>query len=116
MTPEQDVERRADVSALLMMLQRVHEDVQVLDRKLTEHTATELTNITEMVRDLMADAFPGGDANGHRKAHEADMKAITDRADFWKKMLFEVSRYGLFGVLGWLVYAAWVALLAGPPK
>jgi hypothetical protein len=31
-------------------------------------------------------------------------------------MLFEVSKYGAIGVLGWLCMKLWVAFLSGPAK
>ena len=109
-------ERRADSAALLILVQQVHADVQVFSKRLDEQRRDEALQLAEAVATLMIKSFPEGDADGHRKAHEAQMKAIEARAEFWKKMLFEVTKYGVIGVLGWLALKIWVAFLAGPSK
>ena len=109
-------ERRADTAALLVLVQQVHADVQVFSRRLDDQRHAESLALAEAVASLMIRSFPEGDADGHRKAHEAQMLAIEARAEFWKKMLFEVGKYGILGVLGWLALKIWVAFLAGPEK
>ncbi len=116
MTKPELPERRTDSAALLVLVQQVHADVQVFSRRLDEQRHAESLALAEAVATLMVKSFPEGDADGHRKAHEAQMQAIENRAEFWKKMLFEVSKYGLIGVLGWLALKIWVAFLAGPDK
>lgn len=109
-------ERRADTAALLVLVQQVHDDVQVFSRRLDDQRHAESLALAEAVATLMIKSFPEGDAEGHRKMHEAEMKAVEARAEFWKKLLFEITKYGIFGVLGWLALKIWVALLAGPGK
>lgn len=102
-------ERRTNSDALLLLVQTVHGDLKALDAKMSTH-------MTDAISEVLHRAFPAGDPEGHRIAHEKAMQAISDRAEFWRKMLFEVSKYGLLGFLGWLVYVAWVGLLHGPQK
>lgn len=115
--------RNADHHPLNLLLTRVGEDVTALGhdvkafaKKLDEQRHDEALALAEAVAALMIKSFPEGDADGHRKAHEAQMRAIEARAEFWKKMLFEISKWGALGVLGWLCVRVWVAFLAGPTK
>ena len=116
MTKQDLPERRTDTAALLLLVQQVHADVQTFSKQLDQQRRDEALQLAEAVATLMIKSFPEGDADGHRKAHEAQMQAIEARAEFWRKMLFEVSKYGLIGVLGWLAIKIWVAFLAGPSK
>ena len=116
MTNPELPERRADTAALLVLVQQVHADVQVFSKRLDEQRRDEALQLAEAVATLMIKSFPDGDADGHRKAHEAQMAAIEARAEFWRKLLFEVTKYGLVGVVGWLALKIWVAFLAGPEK
>ncbi len=60
--------------------------------------------------------FPTDDPDGHRIWHESEIKRIKDRAEFWQKMTYELSKYGLIGFIGWAAYALWQAFLHGPGK
>lgn len=95
--------RRENDSAMLTLLHQMRDDLRA-------HTEGEEARLEA----IMQRAFPGGDPIGHRSAHEAQMQAVLDRAAFWKKMRFEITKYGLLGLVGWLVYAAWLAFLRGP--
>lgn len=106
----------ADRSALMLLLQTVHTDVRSMRSELAEHIANEPEDWAKVVKKISEDAFPDGDADGHRKAHEAQMTAIMNRAEFWRKMAFEITKYGLIGLLGWLAVHAWLAFLQGPTK
>lgn len=108
------IERRTETTALLTLVNLIHDNLRSLDAKLTSHIADEPHQTAQEVAKIMQLAFPDGDAAGHREAHEDQIRIYKDRADFWKKMLFEVSKWGLLGVLGWAGYALWKAFLAGP--
>lgn len=101
---------------LLVLLQTIHEDVQNMRQTLKTHMEVEPQEWCRILEDLQTKAFPSGDAEGHRKAHESEMAAIIAREEFWKKMLFEITKFGLFGVLGWMAYQLWIAFLHGPGK
>ena len=104
----------ADRSALMLLVQTIHTDVRSMRTDLATHIANEPEDWARVVRKISEDAFPDGDAEGHKKAHEAEMAAIMNRAEFWKKMAFEITKYGLLGLLGWLVVHTWLAFLQGP--
>ena len=108
---------------LMQLLQTIHNDLQeVKDEQkkmgdtLTKHINTEPEEWASLLSKMTECAFPGGDAEGHRHYHEETIKAMEARSEFWRKMLFEVTKYGLFGVIGWLAYTVWVAFLNGPGK
>lgn len=92
----------------------VHDTVTAIDAKLSKHISDETTDLAANIQRLLADAFPAGDATGHRRTHEADIQRIEDSAAFWKTMRFEISRYGLLGFLGWAGYKLWASFLQGP--
>ena len=100
------VERRKEpASALVMMVEKIHDNVIAIDQKLAIGLA-----------EIRVEAFPEGDADGHRRHHEAIIKAAEDRAKFWQTMRIELSKWGLIGFAGWAVYALWNSLLQGPHK
>jgi len=97
--------RKSPTDALVTLIHQVHESVQALDRKLDKGISS-----------LREDAFPEGDADGHRRHHEAVIKAAEDRAKFWETMRVEIAKWGLIGFLGWALYNLWVSFLMGPHK
>ena len=116
MTTPEPIERRTDTGALLVLVQQMHADVQTFGAQLQDQRRDEALALAEAVASLMIKSFPEGDADGHRKAHEAQIAAVEARAEFWKKMLFEVTKYGVIGVVGWLAIKLWTAFLAGPSR
>ena len=109
-----DQERRANDSLSILLMQQIHQKVEDMDKRLTQHMTDETLVLAEEIAKLMNSAFPGSDPQGHRVYHESQMQAIADRAAFWKMMRNEVAKYGIIGVLGWLAYTAWIAFLRGP--
>jgi arginine deiminase len=108
------VRRNEDHNPLIELLHTMHGDVRSLNQTLIEHIERDPVERAEAIRAAMTEAFPDGDPKGHREAHEAAMQIVRDRREFWKKMLFEISKYGLLGLLGWLAWVAWLAVLKGP--
>lgn len=108
---------------LMTLLQTIHTDLQdvkgeqkKMNETLTNHINTEPEEWAELLKNTLGCAFPNGDPEGHRRYHEDTISAMEARSKFWKQMLFEVTKYGLFGVVGWLAYTVWVAFLQGPHK
>lgn len=112
------VRRSEDSNPLIELLHTMHADVRTLNKTLIEHIEREPADRAESVKVAikvaMAEAFPEGDPKSHREAHEAAMQIVRDRREFWKKMLFEITKLGLVGLLGWLIWVAWIAFLKGP--
>ena len=109
-----DVERRRNDSLMVLLMQEVHAKIEAMDKRLTQHMTDETLALAEEIAKLMNNAFPGSDPQGHRTYHETQMQAIADRAAFWKSMRIEIGKYGIIGLLGWMLYAAWIAILKGP--
>ena len=109
-----DQERRANDSLVVVLMQEVHKKIDDMDKRLTQHMTDETLVLAEEIAKLMNTAFPGSDPQGHRVYHETQMAAIADNAAFWKTMRNEVSKWGILGVLGFIVIAAWKHFLEGP--
>ena len=121
--PEHDRRQAQYDHPLNLLLTKVHEDVKTLSSdvrdlngRLANHMKDETLELAEAVAALMVKSFPEGDPDGHRAYHEAQMDAAKDRAEFWKKMRFELSRAGLAGFLLWVGVQLWHGVLAGPSK
>lgn len=106
-------EHRKD-DALLLLIKQVHEKIDRMELALNQHMTDEPVKIAEEIKELMDKAFPYGDPNGHRAHHEALILKAEQRAEFWKKMTFEISKWGLFGFMGWAAVALWKSFLMGP--
>ena len=98
---------------------------QTVGERLT-HIEQQLSSLTSSIVSYMdrqtdiAVAFPKDshtgepDYDGHRSAHEQFIAESKARTEFWKKMHFELVKWGLLGFLGWLlVQVVWPALAKG---
>ena len=121
MTDTTSIERRAvsdsaGIVAVIGLVSELHKDVKALDAKLDIHMVNETHELAAEIAKLMLAAFPNGDATGHRAAHDEWIRKTRANAEFWEKMRYELTRWGLFGFLGWALYALWEAFLKGPHK
>lgn len=107
-------ERRKNNSIAVLLMQQVYDKLDAMDKKLTLHMSEESATLVKELAAIMSVSFPGGDGVGHRTYHEAQMQAVLDKAQFWKTMRTEVSKYGLLGIIGWVTYAVWISFLKGP--
>ena len=107
-------ERRENDSIAVLPMQQVYDKLDAMDKKLTLHMGEEASTLVKELAAIMSVSFPGGDGAGHRTYHEAQMQVVLDKAQFWKTMRTEVSKYGLLGVIGWVTYAVWISFLKGP--
>lgn len=57
--------------------------------------------------DELHKAFPDGDCDGHRRYHEAVIRKIEDRAEFWKVLRAELASKGLWAVVLVVAAALW---------
>lgn len=106
------IDRRAPSSELLMLVQ----EVKTSQEEITAKLEAVPTDIAKALAVLMKDAFPEGDPDGHRKHHEAVIKAAEEKAEFWKKMRYEITQKGLIGFSLWAAWYLWLAFLQGPHK
>lgn len=72
-----------------------------IERRSESHIERQLTDILTEIRSIHG-AFPivGGqvDFTGHRKAHEAMIKAAEAQEDFWREMKLDLAKKGTWGV------------------
>ena len=95
------------------------ESIQQLIHKIYESTNATESRVSNLMisfssyaakQDRIATGFPLDDPDGHRRAHEMFIEQARDRAQFWKKMRDEVSKYGLLGVVGFICLWIWVGI------
>ena len=96
-------DRRMDKEAIILLLRVVHDKIEAMDVKLTRHIHDETLTLAEEIATLMNKSFPQGDPEGHRAYHEASIKRAEANAEFWSKMRFEISKWGLIGFSGWFI-------------
>ena len=94
---------RVDRDAIIFLLQVVHDKIEAMDTKLSQHIHDETLVLAEEIAHLMNKSFPHGDSEGHRAYHEASIKRAEANAEFWSKMRFEISKWGLIGFSGWFI-------------
>lgn len=92
---------------------------EVLDRfNAMQESTMSMLNInngtTNEIHRMFKEAFPEGDVQAHRKAHEHWIE--KDRADkeFWLKLKLEVVKWGVVAMVGWAGIALWTAFVQGP--
>lgn len=85
--------------------------------KLSESTLTVIEKQNVLIRDIkeaFTKAFPEGDAEAHRRAHEAWLD--KDRADkeFWIKLKQNTINWVVIAILSWIGLVLWGAFVQGP--
>ena len=98
--------------ALMEMVKETNANVSQLRTELADGAAEQKADLQA----VLVRAFPEGDADGHRRHHEAVIQAAKDKAEFWKTMRTELGKYGLVAFWAWALYALWQAFLQGPHK
>ena len=102
-------ERRRNQDMLFDLIQQQNEKLD----KLTEFVQTSTSAQAQRLESL-ASGFPDGDPIGHRRYHEAEIKRIEARAEFWSKLRLSVTQWGLVGFIGWVLVSLWHEFLKGP--
>ena len=115
--------RATEQSAILMLItelgadvKRLSEKVDGFDAKLTKHMHEETQELATAMTKMMVEAFPEGDGSGHRRHHEAVIRAAEDKADFWRAMMKEGGKWGLIALAVWIGSLIWTGILLGPHK
>jgi len=117
-TPSQQfVERRGRTDdAILLHIKELQASHKELTAKMNYHHAVFREEMEKSVERVFERAFPEGDPEGHRAHHELVIKREEERLEFWMSMRKEIGKWGLIGILGFIVVSAWQAFLLGPKK
>jgi len=99
---------RANEMALIALVTQVHEDLKELNEALTTHIKEEPAALKAHINKVLISAFPEGDAYGHRVAHEAQIRAVLAKAEFWSMLLDKLAGAGLLGLVGLLLSMLWI--------
>lgn len=79
-------------------------------------TAQSVTDakVVELLRgvDDLRRAFPDGDWDGHRRYHEAVIKRMEARAQFYRDLSGHLIKGGAWAVIVFLTWASWQAIKA----
>lgn len=121
-TPDQPhpIDRRIPDPTLLALLSKNQESHQQtleklgeLSAKLNAHIENEhlamQTAVTEGVKAALAEAFPGGDAAGHRKGHENDIANANERKKTQRVLFVEILKGLATAFSLWALYTLWAA-------
>lgn len=80
-------------------------------RDLKDGLARVETSVGQFVK-----AFPGGDADEHRKYHDTRIQKAQDRHRLWQGMQLAIAIAAVVAVASWVIHVIWPAFLLGPPK
>ena len=76
------------------------------ERRNYTHIERQLQEIIDRI-DSLSSAFPvvdgKADFDGHRRTHEAAIKAANAEEDFWREMKLDIAKKGMWGLLTLLV-------------
>lgn len=97
--------RRTD-QEIINVIKELFVEVGKMRKELHDHVKDE--------KSVLANAFPDGDPDGHRRAHDAWIKKAEDQAVFWEKLKTSVVTWGVIGICVFIAGALWTAFLRGP--
>lgn len=89
--------------AMLQLLKNLQDGIDELKQSFAEHTVQQRADLERVVKQ----GFPDGDPDGHRRYHEAEIKAAEERAKFWAQMRIEGAKWAGLGALAFAASAAW---------
>lgn len=107
--PKMEDRRKEDPGflALMLLVEKIHTDLQSLDSKLTAHIIDESTNLAKQIAILVEAGFPDGDLRKHRDDHEFTLSEEKDKKELGKKVRERTvsglvwAAFGLVGVAVW---------------
>lgn len=108
-------EDRRSTDQYLDMLAALTRSVDALRQEVMElrDDVTEVRKVESAVNGLtlqLTSAFPVGDYDGHRRAHEAMIAQAEERAELFKRLRIkagEMTVWAFFGVIGTLLIYYW---------
>lgn len=94
-----------------------HEDITARLEAMSQSTMTLLNANNATTREIHAlfkAAFPGGNAEEHRRAHEAWIKKTEKEEEFWLDVKKKAVGALVTAVVLWVGVVLWGAVVAGP--
>lgn len=104
------------MAALISLVEALTDRVHEMSAKLDTHVQSLPGERERIIKDVLTETVPNGDAAGHRKWHESEIERVKARTAFWLKMRDELAKWGLIGFAGWVVFQLWQGFLLGPKK
>lgn len=97
-------------------LRQIQEYIRVAQEKIGD-----LQNVVDVQTALALAGYPldkdgKPDIAGHRSYHEELIEQERARTEYWRKMTFELTKYGLIGFALWALTQLWIAFVRGPIK
>ena len=92
------------IRQMFVELRQIREESKIMRQDLHLHIQDEKAVITH--------AFPNGDADGHRAAHDAWIRKAEAQAKLYEGLKESAAKWGLVGVLGMLASAVWYYFLS----
>lgn len=87
--------------------------------KLSESTLAVIEKQNSLINDLkeaFTKAFPEGDAESHRRAHEEWIEKDKAEREMWVKLKQNTINWVVIAALSWIGIVLWSAFLQGPHK
>ena len=69
---------------------------------------------TQEIHKMFKTAFPNGDADSHRRAHEAWMEKDKAEREFWLHLKKQVVGWGATAAIAWAAMLLWAVFIKGP--
>lgn len=104
--------RQRTEDAILLHIKELQTSHKELSAKMNYHHAIFREEVEKSVNSVFERAFPDGDPEGHRRYHEASIKAAEGRAKFWNEMALAGAKWAGLGALGFIATAIWIAFKA----
>jgi Tfp pilus assembly protein PilV len=110
-------ELKAGIRENRISSERRHDEMSERFAAMQHSTMTLLQTNNQTVSEIhkmFKTAFPEGDAESHRRAHEAWIEKEKSDREFWLKTKQHVTQWGIVVALGWAGLLLWAGFLKGP--
>ena len=110
-------EHKLEMQAQFHEMKREMESHASKVERLSESTLSVIEKQNVLIRqlkDAFTKAFPEGDAESHRRAHEVWMEKDKAEREMWIKLKQNTINWVVIAVLSWAGFALWAAFLQGP--
>lgn len=82
-------------------LQALRDDLRLFNGLLNDFNKTMQSIRSEVLAAYPLNSDGKPDIAGHRSYHESLIDQAKARTEFWRKLLFEITKWGLIGFIAW---------------